>query len=214
LAQLVEAGSLSRDGARMLMLAISARKNILISGGAGSGKTSLLQALCGVIAHEHRLLAIEDAHELQLDHPHAIQLQAQPPDARGRGEVSVRQLFRATLRLRPDRIVIGELRGPEAIELIAAMTSGHRGCLSTLHGTSPSDALARLETLALASDVPLPLAALRAQIASAIDLVVQAERSGDGRRSVREIASVHAAPDGYALNTLYRDPQLKQETGP
>jgi pilus assembly protein CpaF len=139
-----------------------------------------------------------------LHHEHVVQLEARPADARGRGEVSVRQLFKATLRLRPDRIVLGEIRGAEALELIQAMTSGHGGCLATIHATSPADALARLETLTLMSDVELPLWALRAQIASAIDVIVQTTRSADGSRLVSEVTEVAPSAKGYALHCCYR----------
>jgi len=148
-------------------------------------------------------VVIEDARELQLEHPHVVQLEAQPSDAHGRGAVSVRSLFCATLRLRPDRIVIGELRGGEALELVQAMTSGHGGSMSTIHAKSPADALARLETLALMAEVELPLPALRAQVASAIDAVVQLARGADGVRRVTEITGVNAGEGGYALEPRY-----------
>jgi pilus assembly protein CpaF len=200
---LVQRGALRPEGARCLLALVAQRKNVLIAGGTGSGKTSLLQALAAEIPRDQRVVVLEDSRELQLPHPHVVQLEAQPGDARGRGRVSVRQLFCATLRLRPDRIVVGELRGPEALELIQAMTSGHGGCMSTVHATTPRDALARVETLALMSDVHLPLPALRAQLASAIDAVVQTQRRPDGSRGVHEIALVTAARRGYALRTLY-----------
>jgi pilus assembly protein CpaF len=150
-----------------------------------------------------RLVVIEDARELQLPHPHVVQLEAQPADAQGRGAVSVRTLFCATLRLRPDRIVIGELRGPEALELVQAMTSGHGGSMSTIHAKSPADALARLETLAMMGGLDLPLSALRAQVASAVDAVVQLTRGSDGVRRVTEIARVAWGEHGYRLEELY-----------
>ena len=203
LAQLQARGALRKDGAEQLLALMAERKNVLVSGGTGSGKTSLLQALCGLIPRDQRIVVIEDSRELQLPHPHVVQLEAQPADARGRGRISVRQLFCATLRLRPDRIVVGELRGPEALELIQAMTSGHGGCLSTVHATTPHDALARLETLALMSDVALPLPALRAQIGSAIDAVVQTHRRPDGTRGVHEIALLAHTRRGYALRSVY-----------
>ena len=205
LAQLVARGSVHRDGADQLLALVAQRKNVLVAGGTGSGKTSLLQALCAAIPRDQRIVVIEDSRELQLPHPQVVQLEAQPADARGRGRISVRQLFCATLRLRPDRIVVGELRGPEALELIQAMTSGHGGCLSTLHATTPHDALARLETLASMSDVGLPLAALRAQIGSAIDAVVQTHRREDGSRGVHEIALLAHSRRGYALRSVYRE---------
>lgn len=205
IAQLVARGALRKDGAERLLALVAQRKNVLVSGGTGSGKTSLLQALCGLIPRDQRIVVIEDSRELQLPHPHVVQLEAQPADARGRGRITVRQLFCATLRLRPDRIVVGELRGPEALELIQAMTSGHGGCLSTVHATTPHDALARLETLALMSDVALPLPALRAQIGSAIDAVVQTHRRADGSRGVHEIALLTRTRRGYALRSIYEE---------
>jgi pilus assembly protein CpaF len=201
--QLVQHGSLRAAGAEILRAIVEGRRNVLVSGGTGSGKTSLLNALARFIANTERVIVIEDARELQLPHEHVVQLEARPADVRGRGEVSVRQLFKATLRLRPDRIVLGEIRGGEALELIQAMTSGHAGCLATIHATSPADALARLETMSLMSDVELPLWALRGQIASAIDVIVQTTRIADGARVVSEITEVAKSGNGYALHSCY-----------
>ena len=203
--QLLACGGLRDDGAALLRSAVHERRNILVAGGTGSGKTSLLNVLAALIADDQRVVVIEDARELALPHEHVVHLQAQPPDSRGRGEVSVWQLFKATLRLRPDRIVVGEVRGAEAFELIQAMTSGHAGCLSTIHASAPADALARLETLALMSGVALPLQALRAQVASAIDVVVQTARTMQGARCVSEIADVRLERGAYALTTRYRE---------
>jgi len=200
---LVTRGSLTAHGAMLLRDLVVGRRNVLVAGGTGSGKTSLLNALASFIDHDQRVVVIEDARELQLRHEHVVQLEARPADARGRGEVTVRQLFKATLRLRPDRIVVGEIRGGEALELIQAMTSGHGGCLSTIHATSPRDALARLETMALMSDVELPLFALRTQVASAIDVVVQTARVAGGGRAVTEIAEVGLGEHGYRLDPIY-----------
>jgi pilus assembly protein CpaF len=204
LEELVARGSVREEGAALLRELIATRRNILVAGGTGSGKTSLLNAMASHIDEGQRVVVIEDARELQLPHEHVVQLEARPPDGRGRGEVTVRQLFKATLRLRPDRIVVGEIRGAEALELIQAMTSGHGGCLSTIHATSPRDALARLETMALMSDVELPHAALRAQVASAIDVVVQTSRVAGGGRCVTEVAEVKLDPQGYAVTAIYR----------
>jgi pilus assembly protein CpaF len=200
---LLTRGAVRPEGGEALRALVTERKNVLVSGGTGSGKSSLLGALAALVPHAARLVVIEDARELQLHHPHVVQLEAQPADAHGRGAVSVRALFTATLRLRPDRIVVGELRGPEALELIQAMTSGHCGSMSTIHAKSPADALARLETLALMADVGLPLPALRAQIASAIGAVVQLARGEDGVRRVTEICSVSASDRGYTFQPLY-----------
>jgi pilus assembly protein CpaF len=204
--RLVELGTLSEAAARALQDRIAARHNVLVSGGTGSGKTSLLGCLSSFIDAAERVVVIEDTPELQLRHPHRVRLEARPADARGRGALTVRELFRATLRLRPDRIVIGELRGGEALELIQAMTSGHGGCLSTIHASHPLDALRRVETLALMSGVTLPLRALREQIASAIQIVVQTTRRGDGARLVTHISEVRPlARDGsYVVADLFR----------
>jgi pilus assembly protein CpaF len=204
LKQLVRRGSVSAVGAELLRAIVERHRNVLVAGGTGSGKTSLLNALAHFIAETERVIVIEDARELQLPHEHVVHLEARPADAYGRGEITLRQLFKTTLRLRPDRIVIGEIRGGEALDLIQAMTSGHGGCLSTIHATSPSDALARLETLALMSDVELPLWALRAQIASAIDVIVQTARNHDGSRIITEIAELEPNDGGYALRACYR----------
>ncbi len=201
--QLVDHDAITAEGAQVLRSIVTKRRNVLVAGGTGSGKTSLLNALASLVDCDQRIVVIEDSRELQLPHEHVVQLEARPADGRGRGEITIRQLFNATLRLRPDRIVVGEIRGAEALELIQAMTSGHGGCLSTIHATSPRDALARLETLALMSDVELPLFALRSQIASAIDVVVQTARSTGGRRTVTEIAEVALGDQGYMVSPLY-----------
>jgi pilus assembly protein CpaF len=205
-AALVRMGSLSAPAARFLETAVRLKKNVLVAGGTGSGKTSLLAALAAALPPEERIVVIEDSSELQLPQPHVVKLEARPPDASGEGAVTMRELLRATLRLRPDRIVVGEVRGGEALDLVQAMTSGHGGGLSTVHATRPADALRRIETLALMSDVALPLPALRAQVASAIDLVVQIERMADGSRRVTEVAEVRGlAPDTtYLLEPLFR----------
>jgi pilus assembly protein CpaF len=207
---LVARGSLRADGAELLRAAVRDRRNVLVAGGTGSGKTSLLNALAALIPTEQRVLVIEDARELALPHEHVVHLLARPADARGRGEIGVRQLFKTSLRLRPDRIVVGEVRGGEAFELIQAMTSGHAGCLSTIHATTPVDALARLETLALMAGVPLPLSALRAQVASGVGLVIQTARDASGARRVEAICEVEVDLRGYALRPRYRHQEPKE----
>lgn len=205
LQRLLELGALNDSVLAQLRRAVLEKQNILVSGGTGSGKTSLLNAISGLIPSNERVVVLEDAQELQLQGEHVVQLGVRPKDAAGRGEVSMRDLLKATLRLRPDRIVIGEIRGPESLELIQAMTSGHGGCLSTIHATYPRDALQRLETLALMSDVNLPLFALRAQIASGINLIVQTSRQSDGRRGITQVTRVHTGSvnDGYHLEDLF-----------
>lgn len=187
---LIELGSWTPEAMEYLRICVMAEKNLLVTGGTSSGKTSLLNVLSSFIPGHQRIVVIEDSAELELQQDHVISLEARSPDRYGRGGVSIRDLFRSSLRLRPDRIIIGECRGGEALEIIQAMTSGHAGSMSTLHADNPLDALSRLETLCMMSDVNLPLYALRAQVASAIDVVVQVTRFPDGRRSVTAIDEV------------------------
>lgn len=204
--RLIELGSMTSEVADLLRVLIACKQNVVVAGGTASGKTSLLNALSSYIPDDERVIVIEDSQELQLQRDHVVSLEARPPDAKGRGEVSIRQLFRTTLRMRPDRIVIGELRGGEALDLVQAMTSGHGGCLTTLHATYPRDVLSRLETMAMMSDVNMPLLALRAQIASAINVVVQVARLRDGSRKlthVSEIAGFDLARGTYDVRDLY-----------
>jgi pilus assembly protein CpaF len=205
MAQLIEWGALSAGAADYLQSVVTLRKNLLVAGGTGSGKTSLLNALSELVPDGERIVVIEDARELRLRGSHVVSLEARPADARGRGRVSVRDLFKATLRLRPDRIVVGEIRAGEALDLVQAMTSGHGGCLSTIHASRPAEALTRLETLALMSDVALPLHALQSQVRSAIDVIVQTERFGDGSRGISHIAelSSESGDRGYLLQSRF-----------
>jgi pilus assembly protein CpaF len=190
LARLIDLGTLSQDALETLDALVAAKLNVMIAGGTGSGKTSLLNAFTHFIPKGERIAVIEDSKEVQVQHPHVVQLEARPADSHGRGAVSIRDLFRATLRMRPDRIVIGEIRGGEALDIIQAMVSGHGGCLGTLHATYPRDTLTRLETMALMSDIELPLQALRLQIASGVNVIVQASRLSDGSRKVTHITEV------------------------
>jgi pilus assembly protein CpaF len=203
--RLVESGGASVNTVELLRNIVLERRNVVIAGGSGAGKTSLLNALASYAQPTERVIVIEDSKELQLRLPHVVHLEAQPADARGRREISVRQLLRATLRMRPDRIVIGEIRGGEALDLIQAMTSGHRGCLSTVHGTLPADTLSRLETMALMSDVEMPIPVLRSQLASAIDVIVQLARGEDGIRRVTHVAELAGFDDhnGYRIHRLF-----------
>jgi pilus assembly protein CpaF len=203
--RLVRFGSLTQDAADTLALLVAAKQNIVVAGGTGSGKTSFLNALSWFTAEDERIVVIEDNRELQLQRPHVVQLEAQPPDPRGRGQVTIRDLFRATLRMRPDRIVVGEVRGGEALDLVQAMTSGHGGCLTTVHASHPRDAVGRLETLALMSDVELPLSALRAQVASALDIIVHTARASDGSRVVSHISELagYDPQRGYEIRDLF-----------
>jgi pilus assembly protein CpaF len=176
--------------AGLLVAAVEQRRNVVVAGGTGAGKTTLLNALAASIPRDQRLITIEDAAELRLPHEHLVRLEARPANAEGAGAVSIRQLVRNALRMRPDRIVVGEVRGPEALDMVQAMNTGHEGSLSTCHANSPTDALRRLETMILMSDVALPLGAVRDQLVSAVDLVVQVARRRDGRRAVIEVAEV------------------------
>ena len=205
LAKLLSFGALTQDAADLLKSLIECKQNIVIAGGTGSGKTSMLNALSSLIPEGERVLVIEDARELQLQREHVVQLEARPPDAKGKGAVTIRDIFKASLRMRPDRIVLGEIRGGEALDLVQAMTSGHGGCLTTVHATYPIDTLNRLETLALMGGVELPLHALRTQLASAVDIIVQTARMRDGRRRVTHISEVLGTDTnhGYRINDLF-----------
>jgi pilus assembly protein CpaF len=204
--QLLEFEALTPACLDFLRAVVLSERNIMVAGGTGSGKTSLLNALSSFIPREERILVLEDSSELQLQQPHAVYLEARPPDGKGRGAVTIRDLLRASLRMRPDRIVVGECRGGEAIDLIQAMTTGHGGSMSTVHATYPHDTLNRLETLCLMSDVELPLPALRGQIGSAINLIVQTNRFNDGSRKISHVAECRGLkPDGqYDLRMLYQ----------
>jgi pilus assembly protein CpaF len=204
--RLVDLGTLSRDARLAIDAFVQAKLNILVAGGTGSGKTSLLNAFTRFIPSGERIAVIEDSKEVQVQHPHVIYLEARPPDAHGRGAVTIRDLFRATLRMRPDRMVIGEIRGGEALDIVQAMVSGHGGCLGTLHATYPRDTLTRLETMAMMSDVELPLAALRLQIASGVNVVAQVARLRDGSRKLTHLTEVVEFDLGsarYVLRDLF-----------
>lgn len=203
--RLLAFGSMTPDAAEFLSAVVGCKLNVIVAGGTGSGKTSMLNVLSSFIRDEERVVIIEDSRELQLQLPHVVQLEARPPDARGRGAVSIRDLFKATLRMRPDRIVVGEIRSAEALDLIQAMTSGHGGCMSTVHATYPIDTCNRLETMALMSDIGLPLHALRAQLGSAIDFIVQTSRLQDGSRCVTHITEVvgYHPDQGYLLRDMF-----------
>lgn len=203
--KLLELGALSRMAREYLNVAIKSERNILVAGGTSSGKTSLLNALSADIPDGARIVVIEDSAELQLQKDHVISMEARRPDQYGRGEVTIRDLFRSSLRLRPDRIIIGEVRGGEALDMIQAMTSGHGGSMGTLHANNPADALNRLETMALMSKVELPLHALRAQVSSAIDVVVQTNRHIGGQRMVCQISEIDpVSTDGrYQLRDIF-----------
>ncbi|WP_404394437.1 CpaF family protein [Stutzerimonas chloritidismutans] len=187
---LVQMGTLTPAIALVLKAIVRGRMNVLVSGGTGTGKTTMLNVLSSFIPHNERIVTIEDSAELQLQQPHVVRLETRPANIEGRGEVNQRELVRNSLRMRPDRIVIGEVRGPEALDMLAAMNTGHDGSLTTIHANSPRDALGRVENMVAMSGATFPIKALRQQIASAIDVVIQLERQEDGKRrlvSVQEI---------------------------
>jgi len=187
---LIENKALTRDIADMLEMCVKARLNVLISGGTGAGKTTLLNALSAYIPENERIVTIEDSAELQLQQPHVVRLETRPPNIEGRGEVTQRDLVRNALRMRPDRIVIGEVRGGEAIDMLQAMNTGHDGSLTTVHANTPRDALARLETMIQMTGMRLSDRAMRQQVASALDLVVQVARLSDGTRRLTAISEI------------------------
>ncbi|HEX8774624.1 MAG TPA: CpaF family protein [Pyrinomonadaceae bacterium] len=190
MSSLIEKNAVTRDIAEMLEMCVKARLNVLISGGTGAGKTTLLNALSGYIPEDERIVTIEDSAELQLQQPHVVRLETRPPNIEGRGEVTQRDLVRNALRMRPDRIVIGEVRGGESIDMLQAMNTGHDGSLTTVHANTPRDALTRLETMIQMTGMRLSDRAMRQQIASAINMVVQAARLSDGTRRVTSISEV------------------------
>ena len=201
---LVELGTIDDAMLDLLRAAVRARRNLLVTGGTGSGKTTTLAALAAFVPPRERLVTIEDAAELRIPLPHVVRLESRPASLEGAGAVSIRALVRNALRMRPDRIVVGEVRGGEALDMLTAMTTGHEGSLSTLHASSPADAIRRVQTLALMGDLDLPYRAVADQVASALDVVVHQARLADGRRRVVEIAAVAASTEGPRLTSLVR----------
>lgn len=202
---LIGFGAMSGDMAEFMRQAVLHRKNIVISGGTGSGKTTLLNVLSNYIPDGERIITIEDAAELRLAHSHLVSLEARPANAEGRGQIAIRDLVKNALRMRPDRIVVGECRGGEALDMLQAMNTGHEGSLTTLHANTPRDALARLETLVLMAGMDLPLAAIRDQVVSAIDLIIQQARLPDGRRAITGIVEVTGIESGkIQMQELFR----------
>jgi pilus assembly protein CpaF len=201
--ELVANGTLTRPLLDFLSRAVRARASILVCGGTGSGKTTTLNVLSSFIDPGERVVTIEDAAELRLSQPHVIRLEARPPNLEGRGEVTIRRLVRNALRMRPDRIVVGEVRGGEALDMLTALSTGHDGSLCTIHAGTPAEALRRVETLALMAGLGLPHAALREQVADAFDLVVCQARAGDGTRRVVAVAEVVRVAGGPAAREIY-----------
>ena len=203
LRELVARGTMPGEVGELLAMCVAARAAVLVSGGAGSGKTTTLGALSGAIPGEERIVTIEDAAELRLRQRHVVRLESRPPNLEGRGEVTIRQLVVNALRMRPDRIVVGEVRGPEALDMLQALNTGHDGSLTTVHANSPADALRRIETLALMAGVGLPHAAVRDQVASAIDVVVHQARLPDGSRAVESVSEVTRVAGGAGTRELW-----------
>jgi pilus assembly protein CpaF len=197
--ELVELGSLSEHDADLLGRCVRARLSIVISGGTSSGKTSLLGALAACIDASERIVTVEDAAELRIDRPHVARLEARGASLEGTGEVGIRELVRNALRMRPDRLVVGEVRGGEALDMLQAMTTGHDGSLTTVHAKGPDDALRRIELLALMAGLELPYAAVREQVASAFDVVVQVGRRSDGERKLVSIHGVEQCERAWRL---------------
>ena len=203
--KLIEFQTITQTTADFLDCCVKCEMNMIVSGGTGSGKTSLLNVLSSFIPGDQRIIVIEDSSELQLQQPHLLQYETRPPDRHARGEINIRQLFRSAMRMRPDRVLIGEVRGGEALDMIQAMVSGHKGSMSTTHAATPRETLARLETLAMMGDLELPLHALRSQIAMALELVVQISRFQDGSRRITHVSEVlELDRDGrYQLRDLF-----------
>ncbi len=203
--ELVNRGTLDESTSELLAACVRARLNIIVSGGTGSGKTTLLNALSADIPSSERIVTIEDAAELSLQQEHVIRLESRPANVEGRGQVTIRDLVRNSLRMRPDRIVVGEVRGGETMDMLSAMNTGHEGSLTTIHANSPEDALSRAETLASMSDVVLPFEAVQEQVNSAIDLIVQLDRGPDGSRRVTEVVLVVSKRrERYRLHSVTR----------
>lgn len=208
---LVAKASLPDDVAELLGAMVRVRFNILVSGGTGTGKTTFLNALSGMIPDHERIITIEDSAELSLQQSHVVRLEGRPANTEGKGEVSIRDLVKNSLRMRPDRIVVGEVRGGETMDMLQAMNTGHEGSLTTVHANSARDALGRLETLASMSDLELPVDTIRDQINSAIDIIVQLERDSKGVRRVRQIEAVTSERrDGYATEPIMRYEEVSQ----
>ncbi|WP_217995904.1 CpaF family protein [Kribbia dieselivorans] len=215
LEQLIGFKSIDRDTAGLLALCVEARLNMIVSGGTGSGKTTFLNVLSSFIPGAERIVTIEDAAELSLDQEHTIRLETRPANVEGKGQITIRDLVRNSLRMRPDRIIVGECRGGEALDMLQAMNTGHEGSLTTVHANSPDDALSRLETLASMSDVVIPFTAIRDQVNSAIDIIVQLNRTLDGSRRVTQVAFVLSRrQEEFEIVPIMRwDPERRNEDG-
>lgn len=215
LSDFVRNGSLSEEAKEFLELCIQLRKNIIIAGGTGTGKTTLLNALSNSFPQNERIIVIEDSSELRLAQKHTLYLEGQPKDLQQQGGISIRQLFKASLRMRPDRIIVGEVRGGEALDMVQAMLSGHSGSMTTVHASTPRDALVRLETLALMSEIDLPVYVARAQVSSSVHLIIQLTRFSDsGKRKITRITEACGLTkeNNYLLSDLFLS-NLNKESG-
>ena len=213
MSDLVNFGSLTPKAAQFLAACVKGKLNILISGGTGTGKTTTLNAMSAFVPEEERIVTIEDAAELQLQQEHVITLESRPPNIEGQGEVRIRELVRNALRMRPDRIIVGEVRGAETLDMLQAMNTGHEGSLTTIHANSPRDALSRLETLVLTAGLDLPLRAIREQISSAFDVLVQIARLVDGSRRITHITEVlRMEADVITLQEIFQAKPADEES--
>ena len=204
---MLAAGSIDKDMQTFLESAVKTKKNILISGGTGSGKTSTLNALTQTVPHAERIITIEDAAEIRIDHPHWVSLEARTANIEGQGAISIRRLLKNALRMRPDRIIVGEIRGSEALDMLQAMNTGHQGSLTTVHANSPLEALFRIETMVLMGQAKLPITAIRPQIIQSLDIVCQQQRLGSGERKITSISQIvkkMGQTQGYELKELWR----------
>ena len=219
--ELLKNGTLTTEALQFLAASVKGRMNVVVAGGSGAGKTTFLNTLSNFISERERIVTIEDAAELQLQQLHVLTLESRPPNAEGRGEVAIRDLFRNALRMRPDRVIIGECRGPEALDMLQAMNTGHDGSLTTIHANGPRDALSRIETMVLMGGADLPLRAIREQIVAAIDLVVFVERMQDGTRKVTQVSEVRGLEgdvitmqDIFAIDTRNSADRLRTDLRP
>ena len=212
--ELINRGSLDPTTAMFLGSCVRARLNVIVSGGTGTGKTTLLNALSAFIPDQERIVTIEDAAELSLQQSHVVRLESRPPNVEGKGRVTIRDLVRNSLRMRPDRIIVGEVRGGETLDMLQAMNTGHEGSLTTVHANSPADALSRLETLATMSDVEVPFLAVQEQVNSAVDIIVQLDRGPDGSRRVIEVVGlVSQRREPYRLHSALPPSSVSEPIG-
>jgi pilus assembly protein CpaF len=203
---MLEFSSLNKEMLIYLEECIKNKKNILVSGGTGAGKTSTLNALAGMISREERIITIEDVAEIRIEHPHLVSLETRSENIEGNGEISIRRLLKNALRMRPDRIVVGEIRGGEAFDMLQAMNTGHKGSLTTVHANAPLESLFRVESMVLMGGIDMPITAIRPQVIQAIDLIIQQERLSDGSRKIVHIAEVmkDLQVSEYKIKTIFK----------